>query len=209
MSKMLNYYNNLFTDTHQQKIYIQDRHYLYMKLYQIAVEQGMQSVIDIGCGFGLFVEQCNARGMQAYGLDFPIQELQRFHADLKYSVGKFIYGSIEDDSIVQVLYRKDIDLITIIDTLRHISQPQKLATLRPKMFIIKEVSCNPYMKHRRRNQHDVQLYTPLDLLHLFSAYRIERIYPSKFFTYIDRPNLAILHLVNFVSPAYTILLQRI
>jgi 2-polyprenyl-3-methyl-5-hydroxy-6-metoxy-1,4-benzoquinol methylase len=100
-------YLNLYEyDQSFQKEYLYKRISLYQKIVSIIRELGINSVIDIGCAYGLLIEEANAKNIEAWGVDLPIENLQRFHNNLPLSKGKFIYGQIEDEKVIRQVVEK-------------------------------------------------------------------------------------------------------
>ena len=63
------------------------------------------------------------------------------------------------------------------------------------------------MRHWRKNQNDAALYTPAKLARLFAAYRLERLYGSRFLFSVSRPSPPTLAILSWM-PTYTALLTR-
>lgn len=189
-----------------QQVYTKRRVRLYRKLADIASELGVRSLLDIGCSFGLLMELCNERGIDAWGVDLPIAELQQFHLELSHSHGKFYYGSVTD--LVDCWDPTQFEMVCLVNTLIHIPEAERLSRLRPRYWLIKEVSANPYIRYRRRRLPDVRLYAPNELLQMFSGYHIERLYPTRFIACLRRPSRAMCKVVNALFPSYTVLLQE-
>lgn len=104
---MFKEYTNLFNlNPSFQKIYLEQRFELYKNIVKIVQKLGIASFIDIGCAYGLLVDFANANGIDAYGLDFPIENLKKFHCQLKYSDGKFIYGDLQDKNVIDKISDK-------------------------------------------------------------------------------------------------------
>lgn len=201
-------YSELFSDNSNfQKVYLIKRSKLYQKIVSILHELKVTSLLDIGCAYGLLVELANANGIDAYGLDLPIDNLMKFHSQLRFSKDKFIYGSLEDQSLIKEIAQKEFQAITVLDTLRHIEKFENLNNLKAEMLIIKEVSDNYYMRRRRRTQFDVKLWKPSDYEEKFPSYKISRIYSSKFLFKIKKPNGLILKAFN-LFPSYTIIMEK-
>ena len=193
-----------------QNEYIHHRAKVYRRISEILGDLGVKSSLDIGCSFGLLVEICNAKGIDAFGFDLPIDNLREFHEKLDYSKGKFIYGSIDDEAVLDTLRHKEVEAITILDSLRYFGRPELIENIGAKNLIIKEVSDNLYIRNQRKKMEtipDLRLYTPVSLLEMFKKYKPIRIYVSKFILHINHPSRQTLNLVNYL-PTYTIVLQR-
>ena len=202
-------YSNLYEgDQNSSKEYLYKRISLYRKIVSIIEDLGINSILDIGCSYGLLVEEANAKGIDAWGLDLPIKKLQEFHSKLPLSKGKFIYGQVEDDSVIRQLVGKKFQGITLLDTLRNLKNTKNILKLEAQFIIIKEVSNNFYVRRKRRKAGiDFQLYSPYDYLKIFPEYSVLRIYSSKFLFHIEKPNFLCLKLMNLL-PTYTIVLKR-
>jgi len=199
-----------FDDTFQ-KLYQEERMVLYEQILKIIKEIKISSVLDVGCSFGLLVERCNLEGIDAYGLDLPVDNLKKYHQNLPHSQGKFLYGSINDGAFLETIGFKDSGALILLDTLRFIVHPENLAILNYKYIIIREVSNNFYIARLRKKQKDdidVKLYSPLECLKLFHNY-----YPFqiRFYHYSKNLNLPTkwgLFFINAIFPSYTLVLKR-
>lgn len=189
-------------------VHLRHRSRVYRKALQIAQELGARSLVDIGCAFGQFVEMCNASGIEAIGVDFPIADLQQFHDQLPHSRGRFLYGDVSTDEILQQLAQYHFDLAVILDTLRHIEGFEKISSINAEAFLIKEASHTRRARNRKRIQPPVRLWSPAEVVDLFSNCKAERIYATRFLFHINRPGMLTLRAFNFLCPTYTILLRR-
>jgi len=124
-----------FDDTFQ-KLYQEERMVLYEQILKIIKELKISSLLDVGCSFGLLVERCNLEGIDAYGLDLPVDNLKKYHQNLPHSQGKFLYGSVNDNAFWETVKPKEFEALIILDTLRHISNPENLTKLNYKYIII-------------------------------------------------------------------------
>ena len=207
------YYRERFNgDRAFQGIYLHSRLGHYIMIKKIIEGLNISCLIDFGCAYGLLVELCNEAGMNAFGLDLPIDNLMQFHNQLLFSKGKFIYGSINDSHTIDRIKLEDDNMaITILDTLRHIQYVENIKRLKPRYIIIKENSNNCYIKKQvMKDQANLlsRLYSPLDCLRLFDRYNPYQIFPSKFIIKIMHPGTKMLRLVNAISPTYTLVLKR-
>jgi len=202
-----------FDDTFQ-KLYQEERMVLYEQILKIIKELKISSLLDVGCSFGLLVERCNLEGIDAYGLDLPVDNLKKYHQNLPYSQGKFFYGSINEGAFLETVGSKvsgASGALIILDTLRNIVHPENLAILGYKYIIIREVSNNFYIARLRKNQKDnidVKLYSPMECLKLFCSYYP---YQIRFYRYSKNLNLPTkwgLFFINAIFPSYTLVLKR-
>lgn len=192
-----------------QEAYRVKRLALYSRIISILSELGARRVLDLGCAYGILVELCNMVGIEAYGLDLPIPELQRFHDRLRYSQGKIVYCSLNRDSLPEQLMVQEWDVVVILDTLRYIESYASLTYLKPRYWLIKEVTNNIYMRYRRRhNNLVVKLWSPGDLLELFKGYTLHVIYGTRFAFKATNPSRLSIFLYNAILPAYTAILTR-
>jgi 2-polyprenyl-3-methyl-5-hydroxy-6-metoxy-1,4-benzoquinol methylase len=146
-------YLNLYeVDQNFSKEYLYKRISLYRKIVSVIEDLGINSILDIGCSYGILVEEANAKGIDAWGLDLPIEKLQEFHSKLPLSKGKFIYGEVEDDSVIRQLGKKKVLGITLLDTVRYMKSVKNILKLEPQFIIIKEVSNNFYIRRKRRRK---------------------------------------------------------
>ena len=152
---------------------------------------------------GLLVEYLHRQGVSSWGVDFDLPQLREAHAGLSCS-HNFFYG---DAAELNLSIPTQGSAIILLDTLRYIGDPQKLERLGAQHLIIKEVSPNPVMRHLRRNENDGTLYTPARLARLFPAYRLERLYASRFLFSVSRPGAPMLAILGWM-PTYTALLAR-
>jgi hypothetical protein len=181
---------------------------LYNTIFRIVRELNVRTVVDIGCSYGLMVDLMNANDINAFGVDFPFDELKGFHKGLLHAKDKFVYGSMNEEEVIENISDIHPEAITIIDTLRNIEKPGNLSRLDPTFIIIREVSDNRRVKRQRKDEFDVRLYSPLDLLKVFSDYTPHRIYFCRYRLRIRRPPKFVLYAINAVFPSYTIVLKR-
>jgi len=202
------YYELFEKNMEFKKVYTEERIKLYRHIVDILLMLNVTSVLDVGCAFGLFVDLANKCGIDAYGLDLPIDELKTFHESLSLSRGKFIYGSIEDNSIIDQIAEKQFQTIVLLDTLRYITHINWVSRLNPQFIIIKEVNNNFVMRYTRKNQFDVRLYSIFDLLKLFPSYKIFYLYSSKYIFALKNPSLPVILTIGRLLPTYTAILER-
>ena len=208
-NSIVNKYYELFENNMKfKKVYTEQRIKLYKQIVDILLMLNVNSVLDVGCAFGLLVELANQFGIDAYGLDLPIDELKMFHQSLLLSSGKFIYGSIEDNSIINQIAEKRFQAIVLLDTLRYITSIDCITKLKPEFIIVKEVNSNFVMRYIRKNQFDVRLYSVLDLHKLFHSYNIHLLYSSKNIFAFKNPSLFFLLTIGRLLPTYTAIFRR-
>lgn len=200
------YSEKFTTNSEFQREYLFRRSKLYRKIISLAHKLRINSLLDIGCAYGLLVEYANANGIDAYGLDLPIDNLKQFHGKLKHSQGKFKYNSLEE--LVNSAEKMDFQLIVILDTLRHIENCACLNDLGAEWVIIKEVSSNFYVRRMRKKQFDIKLWSPNECLNLFYSYKAYGIYPSKFIFRVTNPGRLSLNAINLLFPSYSLILKR-
>ena len=200
-------YQDIFTSSTSQ-VYLSKRNRLYAEIFNIVRNLKISSLLDIGCAYGILVELCNTHGINAFGVDFPIDNLREFHDLLKYSKGKFVYGCVDDKDFIEKIANYKFSAIVILDSLRFFEKPENLNRLGTELLIIKEVSNNFYIVKRRKSEFDIRLYSPSECLKIFPEYYVFRIYSSRFLIRIDNPNLLYLNAINLLFPSYTIILRR-
>ena len=203
-------YNEMFSNNeHFKDVYLNKRGKLYSKILEIAGSLGVSSMLDIGCAYGLLVEEANRKGLDCWGMDLQIDELKRIHKTLPLSSDKFIYGTIEDRGVVSLIGQKGFDAVLLLDTLRSLGDPGGLACLTPRYIIIKDACDNARI--RKRPQETilrVKLYSPASLLETFPGYHIRTIYPSRFLFRINSPSAVTCALINSVFPTYCVVLEK-
>jgi 2-polyprenyl-3-methyl-5-hydroxy-6-metoxy-1,4-benzoquinol methylase len=82
----------------------------------LAPEKG--KILDIGCGYGIFVDALVQAGYQAIGLDISQERLALAKENLR---GEFIQGEV-DDSLTET-YSKSFQVVTLFHTLEHLRTP--------------------------------------------------------------------------------------
>ncbi len=203
-------YQNLWKGDDFGDVYKYNRQHLYEKLVSIIKVLDVTTVLDIGCAYGQLVNMLNDSAINAFGLDLPIEKLMDFHSLSKYS-GKFLYGSIADDAVVLKASQIKPDLVCIIDTMRYL-EPEVIIhfieATRPLFIIVKEVSNSYLMRYKRRDQSDIGLISPTQLLMLFPKYEAYKIYVSRFLANFVNPGKALMYLINMFSPTYLLILKR-
>ncbi len=197
------FYGQAYQNPEFVRVYQETRNALYQHIAEIIRALGDSYALDIGCSLGLLVEHLHQEGISSWGVDFDLPQLREAHARLSCS-HNFFYG---DAAELNLSIPTQGSTIILLDTLRYIEDPQKLGRLGAQHLIIKEVSGNPIMRHSRKNEKDGALYTPARLARLFPAYRLERLYGSRFLFSVSRPSPATLAILGWM-PTYTALLAR-
>jgi hypothetical protein len=185
------------------RVYQETRDALYQRIAGIIRALGDTYALDIGCSLGLLVDHLHRQGISSWGVDFDLPQLREAHAGLSCS-HNFFYGDVAE---LNISIPTQGSTIILLDTLRYVEDPQKLGRLGAQHLIIKEVSANPVMPHLRKDENDGTLYTPARLARLFPAYRLERLYGSRFLFSVSRPSPPTLAILSWM-PTYTALLGR-
>jgi hypothetical protein len=199
----VDFYRQLYQRPEFLQVYQKARNELYKRIAGITRALDVSYALDIGCSVGLLVEYLRQEGISSWGADFDLPQLRAAHASLP-SAHNFFYG---DATELKIPIPAQNSAVILLDTLRYFPEPMKLGALNPQYLIIKEVSGNPVMRHKRRGQNDVALYTPARLTRLFPAYRLERLYASRFLFSVSRPNPLTLAVLSLL-PTYTAVLAR-
>jgi hypothetical protein len=201
--KNVEFYGQAYQNPEFVRVYQETRNELYQRIGGIILALGTAYALDIGCSVGLLVEYLHQKGISSWGVDFDLPQLRTAHASLSCS-HNFFYG---DAAELNIPIPAQDSAIILLDTLRHMAEPRKLESLGAQNLIIKEVSGNPIMRHLRKDENDTALYTPAKLARLFPAYRLERIYASRFLFSVSRPNPLTLATLSLM-PSYTAVLAR-
>jgi SAM-dependent methyltransferase len=192
-----------------QQVYQGARVPLYKKMAEIAAEVQAQTVLDVGCAYGQFVDFCNTAGMDAWGVDLPVPQLMEHHRSLERSQGRFFYGAIEEPALWdKISSLRPWDLITCIDTIVHLPDPASLVRLRARYYLVKTDYDNRRNRKQRQNQNDFRLWSPCDLAALFQGYAVRRIYLPRFRGKFNNPPRWLLRWFNAFMPSYVVLLAR-
>jgi SAM-dependent methyltransferase len=197
------FYRQAYQNPEFVRVYQETRNELYQRIAGIIRALGATYALDIGCSVGLLVEYLHQKGISSWGVDFDLPQLRTAHASLPCG-HNFFYG---DAAELNIPIPAQDSAIILLDTLRYMAEPQKLESLGAQHLIIKEVSGNPIMRHWRKDENDTALYTPAKLARLFPAYRLERIYASRFLFSVSRPNPPTLATLSLM-PTYTAVLAR-
>lgn len=201
--KNVEFYGQAYQNPEFVRVYQETRNELYQHIAAITRALGATYALDIGCSMGLLVEYLHQEGISSWGVDFDLPQLRAAHASLPCG-HNFFYG---DAAELNIPIPAQDSAIILLDTLRCMAEPQKLERLGAQNLIIKEVSGNPIMRHWRKDQNDTALYTPAKLARLFPAYRLERIYASRFLFSVSRPSAPTLAALSLM-PSYTAVLAR-
>ena len=197
------FYGQAYENPEFVRVYQETRNALYRRIAGIIRALGDTYALDVGCSLGLLVEHLHQNGISSWGVDFDLPQLREAHAGLSCS-HNFFYG---DAAELNLSIPAQGSTIILLDTLRYMEDPQKLGRMGAQHFIIKEVSGNPIMRRWRKNQNDAALYTPAKLARLFPAYRLDRLYSSRFLFSVSRPAPPTLAMLSWM-PSYTALLAR-
>ena len=77
-----------------------------------------QTVLDLGCAFGLFARVCKERGLNAYGLDISRYALRAGRGNL---AGKSVRASL-----AQIPFREaSFDVLVAMEVLEHLSEDRE------------------------------------------------------------------------------------
>lgn len=203
-------YNEMFSNNEEFKnVYLNKRGALYSKILDILCRLKAGSMLDVGCAYGLLVEEGNKKGLDCWGLDLSIDELKRIHQTLPLSSRKFFYGTIENREIVKEVQQKGFDAIVLLDTLRSLSDISNVRLLTPRFIVVKDACDNEKIRERpQKSILRVNLYSPLSLLDIFTGYHIRTIYPSKFIFGINNPSRMTCKLINRFFPTYCAVLEK-
>lgn len=201
--KNVEFYGQAYQNPEFVRVYQETRNELYQRIAGIIRALGASYALDIGCSVGLLVEYLHQEGISSWGVDFDLPQLRAAHANLPCG-HNFFYGDVAE---LNIPIPAQDSAIILLDTLRNIAEPWKLESLGAQNLIIKEVSGNPIMRHLRKDQNDTALYTPAKLARLFPAYRLERIYASRFLFSVSRPSPLTLATLS-LTPTYTAVLTR-
>jgi hypothetical protein len=188
--------------------YVHLRRPAYARLLNAMRRHPCKRILDVGCAYGIFVDMANTMGFEAHGLDLDNPELRRFHQTLAHSAGRFFHGSLNCAGVRDAVRALNFDTIVATHTLRYLADPSVLLDLQPARFIISEVSNTARRRKRRIREMDVALYSPSDLLRHFPGYTIEYLYVSRFLLGLCHPGRPLCHLVNSISPTYTVVMRR-
>jgi 2-polyprenyl-3-methyl-5-hydroxy-6-metoxy-1,4-benzoquinol methylase len=74
-------------------------------------------ILDVGCGYGFFVDALTNKGYEAMGIEVSKLRLDLAKSSLQ---GDFIQGSIDDQKI-QNLYQNNFDAVTLFHVLEHLN----------------------------------------------------------------------------------------
>ncbi len=198
-------YIKLYSRGDTKKVYTEERLHLYQFISRVLLQLKVRSALDIGCSYGLLVDILNHYGVNAYGLDFPIEELQKYHRTLSCS-DKFFYGDFDQPETVLKLNTMNWDAIVCLDTFRYITNFNGFCSLKARYIIIKELNLNRWTKKQLPSS--VDLYPPVKLCQLFSDYKPVKLYSSKYILSIRNPTPAVMRLVNALFPSYILILER-
>ena len=202
-------YDELYTENQWfQEQYKHTRRSLHESIVRIVQDLNVGHVVDIGCSYGLMVDLLNENNIDACGLDLPIATLKEFHKQLSHATDKFLYGSVENESVIELIAEKRPQAIILIDTLRYIEKPTNLRRIAPDFIIISELSDNRRMRKKRANEFDIKLYSPMDCLQLFPEYWASRIYFYRSRFRIRRPSSIALRTITAMFPSYILVLKR-
>jgi SAM-dependent methyltransferase len=209
-NKVEEFYQKQYSNYQFQRIYLKQRTSHYLWVLRIIQELGSPSVLDIGCSYGFLVELCNKNGIDAYGLDLPFEEIIRFHENLSYSKGKFIYGNIGKEDFSYMINSLKIDTITMMDTFRYITKTDYINKINANYIIIKDISIALYNNWFKKGVNPLNLgrYSPQNCLEIFKEYDPYEIYTSKHIFKKRYPGRFSLHIINAISPTYSLILKR-
>jgi hypothetical protein len=197
------FYERAYQNPDFVRVYQETRNELYRHIAGIIHALGGTYALDIGCSLGLLVEYLDQQGISSWGVDFDLPELRAAHARL--SCGpRFFYGDVAK---LNISIPTQGSVLILLDTLRYVEEPERLGRLGAQYLIVKEIPGNPVMRRWRNGENDAALYTPAKLASLFPAYRMERIYASRFLFSVSRPGTPALATFGWM-PTYTAVLAR-
>jgi hypothetical protein len=197
-------YRQQYQDEEFRQTYITGRDHVYDSVTRILGRLGVSQVFDIGCSFGVLVERLNAAGLDAYGVDLPLPELEQYHARLQHSAGKFYYG---DATKIRLPVRRQNSAILVLDSLRYFDGLGILEEHGAQYLIIKENGSHSRTAHHRRPEDQVRFYSPADLLMALPAYEAHEIHATRYVFRISKPGPIVLKCFDHL-PSYTFVLLR-
>lgn len=177
---------------------------VYERIADILLRLRITHALDCGCAYGVLVELLNSRGIDAWGADLDDPEIRKYHGRLQLSKGKFYYGDI---TTLNLDIPRTGSCLVVLDTLRYISEPQRLSQLGTEYIVIKEVTSNPVMRWLRRGEFDNRMYSPLNCAALFPEYKVAEVHTSRFIFKVTHPQPLTLSWLNLL-PTYTLVLRR-
>ena len=77
-----------------------------------------EQIIDVGCGYGVFVDAATKRGYQAIGIDPSKIRVERAGISLQ---GRFIHGDLDEGFVTEG--RERFSAVTLFHVLEHIREP--------------------------------------------------------------------------------------
>jgi 2-polyprenyl-3-methyl-5-hydroxy-6-metoxy-1,4-benzoquinol methylase len=97
-------------------------------------------ILDVGCGYGFFVDALTNKGYEAMGIEVSKLRLDLAKSSLQ---GDFIQGQIDDQKI-QNLYQNNFDAVTLFHVLEHLTDPVNfllkcLNLIKPNGYLLIEV----------------------------------------------------------------------
>lgn len=178
---------------------------LFERVAHILRSLNVSYALDIGCSLGGLVELLNQTGIDAWGADFDFARLRAAHALLK-SKEKFLYGDVSELPVVDI--PRHASAVILLDTLRYVTMPARIAELGAEFIIVKEVASGPWAQRVRKKQFQLKLYSPADCRGLFPGYRVRTLFGPRFAFALRHPMEIALRAANLM-PTYVMVLQRI
>jgi hypothetical protein len=198
------FYLEQYRDAEFRQTYLTARDRVYRAVAGILRRLRVSQVFDIGCSFGLLVERLNAAGVDAYGADLPLPEVQEFHGHLEHSGGKFLYGNATQ---MRFPIQPNRSAIVVLDSLRHFDGPGILGEQGAEYVLIKENGAKGWVARSRQPEDQVRFYSPADLLEAFPGYEALEIHATRYLFRLRKPGPLALAWFNYM-PSFTLVLRR-
>ena len=143
------------------------------KVWSSQTKEPIQSVLDIGCGEGFFLNEFDKRGVAIAGNDYSTEGIRAFNPHLE---NKIFFGAAEGDIEERKKKNQEFDIINLGNVLEHVLDPVKLLSdVRPLLadnglfrVVVPNDASSFQQLLRARDVAEYEWFHPLDHISYFS-----------------------------------------
>lgn len=146
-------------------------------LDQFESYRSTNKILDLGCGYGYFLDVAKARGWEVYGV-----EIAKEAADICRSKGITMYHGVIENCAFEV---ESFDVVISIEVIEHLSNPNIILDSAQRMlregglFYVTTPNFNSYLRYQLKGKYDVIDYP--NHLSYFTKKTLEEIFKKNHF----------------------------
>lgn len=150
------------------------------KIWSQEMDKSIQSVFDIGCGEGFFLNEFQKRGIKIAGNDYSSEGIRKFNPHLAKDI---VFGSAEKDIKERKSKKEQYDIINLGNVLEHVIDPaQLLSDVQPLLskdglfrIVVPNDASSFQELLRKKGLAGYEWFHPLDHISYFSFRTLPRL----------------------------------